>query len=130
MVSITYFGGQVRRVSLASHEDERGSLLPISFKDLPFQPCRVFVVHGVPPGTERGRHGHQEGQQCLVCVSGRITVEMRLGGISEHCVLEPGSGGLLIGPGVWAKQTYVEEHSILLVLASHPYNPDALITES
>jgi dTDP-4-dehydrorhamnose 3,5-epimerase-like enzyme len=109
------------------HRDERGTLLPLEFSDLPFTPCRAFIVSEVPTGKVRGRHAHRDGDQFLVCLAGRVLVDMRYQERHEQCVLEDGSEGLFIGSGVWAQQTYLEEGSMLLVFASVPYERDVLL---
>jgi dTDP-4-dehydrorhamnose 3,5-epimerase-like enzyme len=119
--------GDVGLVELRRHEDERGALLPIDFDRLPFSPRRVFTVTGVPAGTVRGEHGHRSGRQLLICLQGRIDILLRRGRGQAQLTLEPTGPGLLIGPYVWCRQTYVVENSALLVLASEPYDPDSYV---
>ncbi len=38
--------------------DDDGTLVPIEFSELPFEPKRVFYVTNVPKGEERGNHAH------------------------------------------------------------------------
>jgi hypothetical protein len=113
---------RVRRISLVRKDDARGSLLPFDFASLPFLPRRLFVVHDVPPGTVRGGHAHKRARQLLVCLFGRIDVELRDGGRTEMLILDSADSGLLIEAGVWSAQTYVAPGSMLLVLASEPYD--------
>jgi dTDP-4-dehydrorhamnose 3,5-epimerase-like enzyme len=112
----------IRLVSLPRIDQRRGTLLPFDFEALPFNPRRVFVVKGVPPGTVRGRHAHRRGQQLLVRLTGEIRVELRRGGNSKTIPLTSSDVGLLIPAGVWAAQTYVTPDSVLLVLCSEPYD--------
>jgi dTDP-4-dehydrorhamnose 3,5-epimerase-like enzyme len=118
-------GGRARRVRLEPRTDERGSLLPVEFASLPFEPRRVFVVNGVPVGGVRGGHSHRRGQQLLICVSGSVDVELRDNGSVERVTLDRAGGGLLVEAGVWAEQTYLEAGSVLLVFASEPYDADS-----
>ena len=115
--------GLARLVPLVSHANERGCLLPLEFGDLPFVPRRVFTVSEVPPGTVRGGHGHRMGEQLLVCLQGRVEVLLRRGPLEAMAVLLPAGPGLLVPAGVWCRQTFVDAHSVLLVLASEPYDP-------
>lgn len=98
-------------------------LLPFELGSLPFAPCRLFTISNVPQGETRGRHAHQSGEQLLVCVQGQVSVLMRYAEETETVLLQPGSTGLLLAAGVWAQQTYVTVGSVLLVFASHPYDP-------
>lgn len=116
-----------RWVTVKSFTEARGSLNAIDFSQLPFVPCRAFYVTDVPAGTVRGGHAHRQTSQLLYCLSGRIEVELRRDGRSETAVCDPASGGLLIRPGTWARQTYLEPVSTLLVLCSHPYHPESYV---
>jgi dTDP-4-dehydrorhamnose 3,5-epimerase-like enzyme len=122
-VAQAFFDGRASLIPLICNIDRRGSLLPVDFSDLPFHPCRAFVVQDVPAGTARGGHAHRRGSQLLVRLAGRVLVEMRVGGQQAHCLLDRSDRGLLVGPGVWAQQTYVDSGAILLVFASEPYDP-------
>lgn len=117
------FGDDVRVLAVAPNVDERGRLLELDFSTVPFPVRRVFAIAGVPPGTFRGGHRHQETQQLLTCVAGRVEVELRRGQAHHELVLTPDSGSLHIAPGVWARQRYVTDGTVLLVLASEPFDP-------
>jgi dTDP-4-dehydrorhamnose 3,5-epimerase-like enzyme len=119
----TLLGGRAAIYALTQKVDQRGTLIPFEFSELPFAPRRVFVVRDVPPGTVRGRHRHRRGQHLLVCLSGKIDVLLRYQGEVHSVCLMPGEGGLMTDVDVWAQQTYVLPDSVLLVLASTPYDP-------
>ena len=123
-----WFGGRVRWVGLPIHSDERGNLLPLDFDKLPFMPRRVFTVAGTPTGSIRGEHGHRSGEQLLICLEGKIELLLRKGHEEASVALIPEGPGLLLGAGVWCRQTYLVPHSVLLVLASEPYDPKSYIS--
>lgn len=120
-----FFDGRARLIAIEGYKDGRGLLLSADFAQLPFEPRRVFTVSNVPEGSLRGGHAHRVGEQLLVCLQGRISILMRYGEDTKTQVLEPDSPGLLIGAGVWSEQTYITAGSVLLVLASHPYDPQS-----
>lgn len=124
-MTVAWFDGRVRLLPLERRVDARGALLPLDLDRLPFVPRRVFTVSGVPRGGIRGGHGHRVGQQLLVCLQGRVRVRMRDARDAVELTLDPGAGGLLVGPGVWGEQAYLEEGTVLLVLASEPYDPSS-----
>ena len=105
------------------YTDERGALLPLEFSAMPFEPRRSFVIHGESAGTVRGEHSHRTAQQMLVCIAGCIEVLMRVDGDEVTVQLRPHADGLLIGPGIWSRQSYLQPDSILLAFASEPYDP-------
>jgi dTDP-4-dehydrorhamnose 3,5-epimerase-like enzyme len=114
-------------LQLPTLRDSRGVLMPVDFTALPFMPTRMFTVTGVPAGGMRGQHAHARGQQFLLCLSGRVVVEIREGRQLIPLELTAPDAALLIGPGVWARQRYDGPDTVLLVLASHPYDPASYI---
>jgi len=125
----TFFCGKAQLVQYPQHLDERGTLTPFNFDELPFTPCRSFIVSGVSKGETRGQHAHRSGKQMLVCLQGHIEVLMRYQDEEKSLSLVPSSPALIFNAGVWCQQTYLNEESILLVFASEPYNPDLYLNE-
>jgi dTDP-4-dehydrorhamnose 3,5-epimerase-like enzyme len=117
------------RIALPCFTNARGALLPIEWDSLPFQPRRVFTVTGVPAGVSRGGHGHRRCSQLLVPVVGEVEVELALGDASCRLTLSAGEPALLVRPGIWFRQTYAGEETVLLVLASDPYTPEDMFDE-
>lgn len=120
-------GGRARW--LAPEGDAPDASRPLCGPGFPFVPQRLFIVDRVPPGTRRGGHAHRSNRQVLVCLDGRIDVELRACGKQVRVQLAPGRPGLLVEPGVWAAQTYRDAASTLLVLASEPYDPDGFLQD-
>jgi dTDP-4-dehydrorhamnose 3,5-epimerase-like enzyme len=113
----------VKSVLLVLNVEDRGRLLELDVDVLPFAVRRVFMVADVPTGARRGGHRHRSGAQVLVCISGRIEVELRRGEAGTVVTLTPDAGGLCIPAGIWAAQRYLEDGSALIVLASDPFDP-------
>lgn len=120
-----WFDGRASAFALTRHHDSRGALTPLALAPLPFPVRRVFTVAGVPAGTVRGGHGHQRGWQLLVCVSGTLDVRLHCAGLEVRRQLSARGPALLIGAGVWAEQTYVDAHTVLLVACSEDYDPSS-----
>jgi dTDP-4-dehydrorhamnose 3,5-epimerase-like enzyme len=93
---------------------ETGSLLPFDIK-------RVFTVIS-KVGIIRGNHAHKKCSQLLVCVSGEIEVITDNGNQEVAYKLSDMSQGLLIPPGIWASQKYLEQNSVLMVLCDALYD--------
>ena len=121
----TFFNGGAVLVQLPSHGDQRGQLIPCELSRF-FAPVRTFLVHDVPEGTVRGGHAHRTARQLMICLVGRVVVELRLAGEMARVHLDRPAKALLVEPGVWASQTYHGDAQ-LLVLASEPYDPDDYI---
>lgn len=109
-------------------DDERGSLLPIEFFDLPFTPKRVFVVKNVPMNMIRGNHSHYNTKQYLICVSGTVDVILH-DGINEvtHKLIKGES--ILIPELIWDSQRFTSDDSEILVLCSNEYDKDDYILD-
>jgi len=104
--------------------DLRGSLTAGEIpKDIPFAPRRWFLVYDVPNREVRGEHAHRVCHQFLICVSGSINVAVDDGERRDEVTLDGPTLGLRIPPLVWASQFRYDPSSVLLVLASHSYDP-------
>jgi len=126
---LAFFEGHAKLIEFPKRIDARGSLIPFEFRDLPFQPRRIFVTRDVPAGTTRGGHALKNDSQLLVRITGRIRVSLRHDDELGICMLDRSHVGLLVGPGIWFEQTYLEPESTLLVLASAPYDPTSYIRD-
>ena len=111
--------------------DLRGSLTAGEFHNdaVPFIPARWFLVHEVPSRDVRGEHAHRECHQFLICVSGQMTVAVDDGRNRGEVLLDQPSLGIYIPPMVWGSQFRYDPGAVLLVFASHAYDPDDYIRE-
>jgi acetyltransferase-like isoleucine patch superfamily enzyme len=104
--------------------DMRGSLTPLeTHKGLPFPPRRVFLVYGVPSHHVRGEHAHRTCEQSLVAAHGALSVVVDDGTRRREIRLEDQTVGLYLTPMVWGIQYKFDPDSVLMVIASHPYDP-------
>ena len=116
--------------SLPMVRDPRGNLTAREIgKGLPFEPRRYFVIFDVPTKELRGEHAHKECHQLLVCLKGSVHCVVDDGSQRiEHCLDSP-ELALHIPPMIWGTQYKYSEDCLLLVLASHEYDPDDYIRE-
>jgi dTDP-4-dehydrorhamnose 3,5-epimerase-like enzyme len=99
-----------------------------SGKQVPFVVQRVFTV-STKAGHARGDHAHRQCTQLLVCVSGRIRVSCDNGhSVKEH-LLDHMATGLLVPPGVWAKQEYLDNNAVLMVLCDRGFEAEDYIRD-
>jgi UDP-2-acetamido-3-amino-2,3-dideoxy-glucuronate N-acetyltransferase len=109
---------------LGRARDLRGSLSAAEFgDDLPFTPRRLFMVYDVPDERVRGEHAHRVCHQFLICAAGSVSVVVDDGTHTAEVELDSPDVGLHIPPMVWGIQYKFSAEAILLVLASHPYDP-------
>jgi UDP-2-acetamido-3-amino-2,3-dideoxy-glucuronate N-acetyltransferase len=117
----------VRGVSLRTlplHGDLRGELSVGEFeKDVPFAPKRYFLVFDVANAKVRGEHAHRTCHQFLVCVRGKCSVLADDGAHRLEFRLDHPRLGLHLPPLVWGVQYKFSPDAVLLVFASHPYDP-------
>ena len=90
-------------------------------RQVPFDIRRVFTVSAVS-GDMRGDHAHKQCTQLLVCVSGKIRVHCDNGAVETIYQLDSMNIGLLIPPGIWAREEYVTDGAVLMVLCNQNYN--------
>jgi dTDP-4-dehydrorhamnose 3,5-epimerase-like enzyme len=115
--------------ALTNARDLRGSLVAAEFVDLPFAPRRLFIVYGVPSESVRGAHAHRECAQLLVCLAGELSCLVDDGSAREEVHLDTPQIGLHIPPMIWGTQWKYTREAVLLVLASHPYDPGDYIRD-
>ena len=91
-------------------------------RDVPFEIKRIYYIHGVPYGAQRGGHAHIALKQILFCPYGSIEIILDDGHKRESVLLDDPSKGLVIGPGLWREMVWRQENSVLCVAASEYYD--------
>lgn len=115
------------RVDFPEYKDSNGVLAVYqSGKEVPFAIQRVFTVTA-KNGDTRGDHAHKQCSQLLVCVSGRIRVTCDNGLEKTQFLLDGLSDGLLVPPRIWAKEEYLNDDAVLMVLCDRDYEDDDYI---
>ena len=113
---------------LKTFTDNRGSLtIAEEGIDVPFRIQRVYWIHSVPEGEERGKHSNKVSSEFVVAVSGSvdITLEDINGRTTYH--LDAKDKGLLIPPDTWDEIRNFSPDAVLIVLASHSYDESTYI---
>lgn len=113
---------------LRTFTDPRGSLTVAEMeKDVPFLVRRVYWIYNVPAGQERGKHANRVTHQYLVAVKGCVKICLENSeGRKMYCLDSPDKG-LHIPPLTWNELLYFSADAVLLVLSSHPYQPEMYI---
>ena len=111
----------IRTIELPRYVADNGELVVMEgWTHVPFSIARVFAVMA-SIGAVRGQHAHKECVQFLTCPSGGIEVLCDDGNSSASYELNRSNVGLLISPGIWAQQRYMDVGSVLIVLCDRPY---------
>lgn len=108
--------------------DDRGSLIPIELKNVPFEVKRVFVVNNVPLNEIRGNHSHYNTKQYLICINGSVDVILN-DGINETIYKLIKGQSILIPELIWDSQKFTSENSEILVFCSTEYDIDDYILD-
>ncbi len=113
----------VQIISIPNVLDARGGL---TFAEeqvcIPFSIRRVFWIYDVPEGVMRGGHAHWECSEVVVPVNGSFTMLIDDGFHRSTVRIDSRNKGILIPAGVWCELSEFAPETILVVIASHPYN--------
>lgn len=116
-------------MNLPYFADKTGGLTAIEGGiNTPFDILRVFTV-SAPKDAIRGNHAHKKCSQFLVCVSGVIEVICDNGIEETIYQLDSPSTGLSVEPGIWAKEKYLTENAVLVVLCDRHYEDEDYIRD-
>lgn len=113
-------------LSLRSVADERGRLTVLQ-DVLPFEIRRTFWITGAD-GRTRGGHRHHVTRQALVALAGAVTIFMDDSKHRRNIVLDNPNHCLLVETDDWHTMSF-GPGSVLLVMASHPYDVADYIDE-
>ncbi|MFC5454179.1 sugar 3,4-ketoisomerase [Prosthecobacter fluviatilis] len=108
----------------------RGNLTALELsQELPFAAQRIFLTYDIPSESTRGEHAHRLCEQFLVCVHGECHLRVDDGENSEEFCLNRPTFGVLVPPMVWAQEHLHSADSVLMVLASRPYEAEDYIRD-
>jgi len=115
---------------LPKFRDARGSLSVGEFADaVPFSVARYFLVYDVPSTEIRGEHAHRICHQFLIAVHGSLSVVVDDGQRRDEFLLDRPTKGLHLAPLTWGIQYKYSKDAVLLVFASHAYDPEDYIRD-
>jgi dTDP-4-dehydrorhamnose 3,5-epimerase-like enzyme len=84
----------------------------------PFAVQRVYWIHAVSAGDQRGQHAHRTTEQLAISLNGRIRLRLDDGVASSTFTLDTPTRALRIPPGLWRDIEIVDPQAVMLVLAS------------
>ena len=117
------YRAEVSLINFREIGDSRGKLVSLEGgRSIPFDIARSYYIYGVASSQERGFHAHKNLKQVLICVHGKIKITCEyLGKVEEYILCSPAQG-LLIDSLVWHSMTFIDDNSVLMVLADNHYD--------
>lgn len=114
---------EVRWLDLQDVIDSRGRLTAVEGGvHVSFPIARVFYVHQVQPGVDRGGHAHQETDQMAVAVHGALKIDVSDGVETRTYYLERPDRGLYLPRMIFTRLYDFSPGAVCLVFASTPYD--------
>ena len=110
-------------VDVPTFTDERGAISVLD-KELPFQVKRVFWLHHIQEGKDRGAHALLNSSEIMIAVHGSFIVDLDDTVNKTSVLLDDPSKGLMIRPGVWFRTHSYKEDGVSLILAEEEYARD------
>lgn len=107
-------------IDIPTFIDERGAI-SVMDKELPFQVQRVFWLHHIADGKDRGEHALLDGTEIIVAVHGSFVVDLDDTVSKTSVLLDSPDKGLVIRPGVWFRTHSYKNDGVSLILAEEEY---------
>ena len=110
-------------INLHSACDDRGCLTAIEGgRVIPFDVKRVFYMHNVANGADRGGHAHRDTDQFAVAVHGSLKIIVSDGLESRSVLLDNPGWGITLPRMTWTSLVDFSEGAVCMVLASTHYD--------
>lgn len=110
-------------VDIPTFTDERGAI-SVMDKELPFDVKRVFWLHHIQEGKDRGAHALLDSSEIMVAIHGSFVVDLDDTLTKTSLLLDDPSKGLMIRPGIWFRTHSYKNDGVSLILASDEYARD------
>ena len=121
----------VKILEFPQHGDERGRLVVVEgIKDIHFEIKRIFYIYESDIDVVRGQHANRKTEFVLINVQGNSKVRIMDGKGNEAVfILNKPHIGVYLPRMVWKDMYDFSKDSILLVLASEPYDSQEYIRD-
>ncbi len=119
----------IRWIDIEHRDDDRGTLTALEASALPFDIKRIFYMHRVPDGHERGGHAHRHTQQCVIAAAGSVMIDASDGTRSESYLLDDPNRGLYLPAMTWVRLYAFRPATVALVLCDTAYNAQHVVRD-
>jgi len=120
----------VKLIEFPAFKEDNGELSVFEYGNqfVPFSIKRIFNVRS-EKGTVRGKHAHRLCSQLLICSNGAIEV-LCDDSVNQYVfMLDKPNYGLLVPPGIWAEEKYIEHNSTMTVICDRIYEAEDYISD-
>lgn len=107
-------------IDIPTFTDERGAI-SVMDKELPFLVRRVFWLHHIADGKDRGEHALLDSTEIIVAVHGSFVVDLDDTVSKTSVLLDLPDKGLVIRPGIWFRTHSYKDEGVSLILAEEEY---------
>lgn len=107
-------------IDIPTYTDERGAI-SVMDRELPFEVRRVFWLHHISDGKDRGEHALLDSTEIIVAVHGSFVVDLDDTISKTSVLLDSPNKGLVIRPGIWFRTHSYKDEGVSLILAEEEY---------
>lgn len=107
-------------IDIPTFTDERGAI-SVMDKELPFQVRRVFWLHHIADGKDRGEHALLDSTEIIIAVHSSFVVDLDDTESKTSVLLDSPDKGLVIRPGIWFRTHSYKNDGVSLILAEEEY---------
>ena len=120
----------VKLIEFPTFKEDNGELSVFEYGNqfVPFSIKRIFNVRS-EIGSVRGKHAHRLCSQLLICSNGTIEVLCDDSVNQNVFMLDKPNSGLLVPPGIWAEEKYIEHNSTMTVICDRIYEAEDYISD-
>ena len=115
-------------IDVPTFSDNRGAISVLD-KEMPFQVRRVFWLHHIMEGKDRGAHALLDSSEIMLAVHGSFIVDLDDTVSKTSVVLADPSKGLVIKPGIWFRTHSYKKDGVSLILAEEEYSQSKYIAD-
>lgn len=108
-------------IGIPTFTDDRGAISVMKDKELPFEVKRVFWLHHIAEGKDRGAHALLDSEEIMEAVYGSFVVDLDDTKNKTSIHLDNPNKELIIRPGIWFKTHFYKDDGVSLILASEEY---------
>lgn len=114
-------------VNLKEFGDDRGKLVSIENKDLPFKMERFFYIYDTDNSSIRGNHANRNSSFLFICIVGECDILIDDGLKRQTYHLDSPKTALFCPKGVWKEMFNFKQGTVLLVVSNQAFDNDEYI---